>query len=70
MTTDTGNGARAYGFEVPVAAFLRVADAEAPGRVFNQTIRGKSKKVEVMSAPSAIARTSPLRPLPRQRVHP
>ena len=47
MTTDTGNGERAYGFEVPVAAFLRVANAEAPGRVFNQTIQGKSKKVEV-----------------------
>lgn len=47
MTTDAENGTKVYGFEVPIAAFLRVANAEAPGRVFNQIIRGKSKKIEV-----------------------
>ena len=48
MATESNKGgSRLYGFKVPIAAFMRVAQSEAPGRIFNQMIRGQSERVEV-----------------------
>jgi ferredoxin len=47
ITTEGKNGKKVYGYDVPIAAYLRVANSEAPGRVFNQTIRGKTTTVSV-----------------------
>ena len=47
ITTESKTGKKVYGYDVPIAAYLRVANSEAPGRVFNQTIRGKTTTVSV-----------------------
>jgi len=47
ITTEGKTGKKVYGYEVPIAAYLRVANSQSPGRVFNQTIRGKTKVVSV-----------------------
>jgi hypothetical protein len=47
ITTEGKTGKKIYGYDVPIAAYLRVANSEAPGRVFNQTIRGKTTTVSV-----------------------
>lgn len=48
ITTEGKTGRKVYGYEVPIAAYLRVANSTAPGRTFNATIRGKSTKVTIL----------------------
>lgn len=47
ITTDTKSGPKTYGYDVPIAAFQSVATSPAPGRTFNQIIRGKATPVTV-----------------------
>ena len=47
MSAEGKTGVGRYGFEVPIAAFLRVAESPSPGRVFNREIKGKAERVEV-----------------------
>ena len=47
ITTEGKNGKRTYGYDVPIAAYLRVVNSKSPGRVFNATIRGKTATVSV-----------------------
>lgn len=47
ITTEGKTGKKIYGYDVPIAVYLRVAKGEAPGRVFNATIRGKTTTVSV-----------------------
>ncbi len=47
ITTNTKSGPKSYGYDVPIAAFQSVATSHAPGRTFNQVIRGKATPVTV-----------------------
>ncbi len=47
ITTEGKTGKKTYGYDVPIAAYLRVANSTSPGRIFNQTIRGKTTTVSV-----------------------